>query len=392
MSTVIVAKKKGDSEFMELVHSLGHDVFAVIEFKDGKNPKYFLSEGKIEELREHLHDEVDAVVVDGLLRSSQWYALEKRLGKEVHDRVHLIIDIFAQRARSREAMLQVEYAKLKYEIPLVREMIHHQRAGEHAGWMGAGEYEVADYYEMIRRRLTRIERRLKKIEVEREERRKRRRREGFVLVGIAGYTNAGKSTLLKALTATERVIESRMFSTLATKTARMGRERILITDTVGFVADMPPWLIKAFNPTLEEIYGADVVLFLVDGCDPLPVFKRKFETTRTIIESRVHGRIVPVLNKLDCAEELEAKIEIMSELGKVEKISAKRGTGIAALVERIRKEAGLERYTVEVDNLGSDTMRYIRRFGKIEQIEPTSHGYKVQFIMLKRFYQGLSSS
>ncbi len=367
MPSVIVAKRRESVEILNLVRSLGYRISSVIEFREAKNPKYFLSIGKIGELKSVLSGE--KVIIDGILKSSQWYNLERELGVEVRDRVGLIIDIFADRAKSREAMMQVEYAQLKYEIPRIRELIHHQRAGEHAGWMGAGEYEIADYYEMIRRRMSRIEKELKKMKIIRAERRKRRRKEGFVLVGIGGYTNSGKSTLMNALTSSGRVMESRMFSTLATKTSRMGKSRILITDTVGFVEDMPPWLIHAFEPTLEEIYEADVVILLADGSDSIPEFQRKVSVSANILESHVNGTIVPVINKVDVADNIDEKLNIMSKYGPVETISAKEGVGIDSLISRIEKEAGVISTEVKVKTMNSELCAYIRRYGQITKIE-----------------------
>lgn len=368
MSDVIVVSD-GNEEFDKLVRSLGYRITYHVFWNGKINPRYYISRGKVEELKEKTKEiKAERVIVDGILKSSQWYNLEKELKIPVDDRIKLIIDIFADRAKSREAMMQVEYANLKYEISHVREAIHRMRLGEHPGFMAGGEYEVADYYEMIRRKMAKIRRELEKLKVQREERRKRRREEGYILVGIAGYTNTGKSTLLKALSGRDVLIEDRMFSTLSTRTSKLGKEKILITDTVGFVENMPPWLIKAFEPTLEEIYHADIVLLLLDCQDDLEEFKKKFMLSLDIIESKIQGRIIPVINKIDGCENMEEKIEILKDLGEPILISAKNGVGIEMLLRRIKKEMQVEKFYAEVEK-GTRVYDFIMRFGKIIRVD-----------------------
>ena len=187
----VIVVSTGDNEFEKLVESLGYNIIARVYIKNKINPKYYISKGKIEEIK-YLAKELkpEKIIIDALLKSSQWYKLENELGIRVDDRVRLIIDIFADRAKGKEALMQVEYANLKYEVSRIREVIHRIRLGEHPGFMAGGEYEIADYYEQIRRKMVRIRKELEKLKVHREERRKRRRDEGYILVGIAGYTNS----------------------------------------------------------------------------------------------------------------------------------------------------------------------------------------------------------
>ena len=359
-----------NEEFLQLVKSLGYDILTSIFIGEKRNPKYFVTRGKLEELKSRAKElSAKKIIIEGILKSSQWYNLEKELGIEVDDKVRLIIDIFADRAKSRDAMLQVEYARLQYEIPHLREIVHQVRVGEHPGWMGGGEYEVADYYEMIRRKMARIRKEIEKIKIHREERRKLRREAGYILVGIAGYTNSGKSTLLKALSGKNVIIEERMFSTLSTRTSRVGKEKILITDTVGFVEDMPPWLIKAFEPTLEEIYNADIVLLLLDGSDPPHILERKMNLVLDIISPKVRGKIVPVINKIDIAENLERKKDMVRVVAEPVLISAKMGEGLEELLTRIKLEAGVKRYRVRISPIRKDVLKFIERYGKIERLD-----------------------
>ncbi|AGB05429.1 GTPase [Aciduliprofundum sp. MAR08-339] len=364
----VIVVSDGNEEFDKLVKSLGYRISYHIFWRGKINPKYYISKGKIEELKERAKEiKAERVIVDGILKSSQWYNLEREIKLPVDDRIKLIIDIFADRAKSREAMMQVEYANLKYEISHVRETIHRMRLGEHPGFMAGGEYEVADYYEMIRRKMAKIRKELEKLKIQREERRKRRREEGYILVGIAGYTNTGKSTLLKALSGRDVPIEDRMFSTLSTRTSKLGKEKILITDTVGFVDNMPPWLIRAFEPTLEEIYHADIVLLLLDCHDDPEEFRKKFILSLDIIQSRVRGKIIPVINKIDGCRDIKEKIEILDDLSKPVLISAKNGMGIEDLIGRIKEEMKIAKFYAEVEK-GSRAYEFIMRFGRVTNV------------------------
>ncbi len=364
----VIIVSDGNAEFEELVHSLGYRVIAHVHWNGKLNPKYYISKGKVEELKDIIDEfRPERVLIDAMLKSSQWYNLEQTLKLRVDDRIKLIIDIFADRARSKEAMMQVEYANLKYEISHVRELIHRLRMGEHPGFMAGGEYEIADYYEMIRRKMARIRRELEKLKVHREEQRKRRREEGYILVGIAGYTNTGKSTLLKALSGREVIVENRMFSTLSTKTSRLGKEKILVTDTVGFVKGMPPWLIRAFEPTLEEIYKADIVLLLLDCTDELYAFRKKLNLSLDILEGKAQGKIIPVINKVDQCYELQNKIDALKEFGEPVIISAKREFGIDELILRIKEEMKITKFRAKIPR-NSELYCFIMKYGRIMKV------------------------
>lgn len=281
----------------ELIFALGADLVATVyQRRPQPDPQLFLGSGKIEEARRtRAAFGAQLVIVNAGLKPSQIFHLQQAFREgagdeaervEVYDRTRLILEIFRERARSPEARLQVELATLQYEMPLVKEAISQAKRGERqAGMFGGGEYEVNQYHDMMKRRMVRIRRDLEKMRRERDLRRRHRRRGGFHLVSLAGYTNAGKSSLLKALSEEHVLAENRYFSTLSTKTARAKSERreILVTDTVGFIEDLPPWMVEAFHSTLEEIALADVILLVVDATDPVEEMARRLRSSLRIL-------------------------------------------------------------------------------------------------------------
>jgi len=267
------------SELEDLARSAGLKiVYEIIQRRKRPHPSSFVGKGKIVDVKEVLQvRNVDVLLVNGVLKPSQHYLLENELKVECIDRIRLVLDIFTDRAASREAQLQVQRAKLQYEIPLLREWIHNAKGGEHPGFLGGGGYETDTYYDLVRRQLARIDEELLKLGSDRELRRKRRTRGGFHAVALAGYTNAGKSSLLNALTKERVLVEDRMFSTLSTTTSRLEctNQPILVTDTIGFLTDLPHYMIASFKSTLDEIFFADLVLLVVDASDEESVLLEK---------------------------------------------------------------------------------------------------------------------
>jgi len=302
---VLLVSLGGDTTEIEaLIDSCGHRrIDTIVQRRDHPDPRSFVGRGKLTDLKEQVERvAADLVVFNGELRPSQHYLLEQALGVECYDRLRLILEIFGQRAHSKEAKLQVEYALLQYEVPLLREWIHEASVGERPGFMAGGEYRVDAYYETVKRRMRAIKGELERARRDREVRRSLRKEGGYHLVALAGYANAGKSSLLNALTGEKVLVDDRMFSTLQTTTRRLPgpRRHILVTDTVGFVDDVPYWLVEAFNATLEEIYQADLVLLLLDAADPDAQVLRKVRLAARILLPRI-GRavVVPVLTKVD---------------------------------------------------------------------------------------------
>lgn len=361
---LILARTRNLAEMRELVASLGDSVVAeALQERDAPDPRTFLGRGRVDALVADLaahHVEAEIVVVAGDLKPSQVIELETALKRPVYDRVRLILEIFRDRASSEAAKLQVELAQLHYELPVLREAIHRMKSGERPGFLGGGVTAFATQLEPVRSRMAHIRRRLDQIRRERGLRRKNRRREGYWQVSLAGYTNAGKSTLLNALTRAEVLAEDRLFSTLETRTRRVlwpkdapargtraQRSRLLITDTVGFIEDLPPWLVEAFHATLEEIAFADLVLLVVDASDSLAQLDRKLRTSLEVLRSFLAGEGRPelvdhlylVFNKRDLAPPERDFEQLATTYGFGQRfavVSAATGVGLDDFLVRMR--------------------------------------------------------
>jgi GTPase len=312
---VIVSLTPDTKEIEELARSMNYSIRRTfVQKRPSPDPRTFIGSGKVDEIKEFLKTpdgkNVKVATFNSPLKPTQIFHLQNALGLTVYDRTRLILEIFSNRARSQEAKLQVELAKLEYEIPLVKEFIHRSKIGEHPGYMAGGEYPVNTYYDMITKHIKRIKEKLRTVKKDREERRKHRRDAGFFLISIAGYTNAGKSQLLKALTNEDVIIEDRFFSTLFTITRR-GEGRLggafLFSDTVGFIRDLPPWLVEAFNSTLEEIYLSDIIFLVVDVSEHADTIIQKVVTSYKFLQYQdTIPSIILVFNKKDLVPDQEA--------------------------------------------------------------------------------------
>jgi GTP-binding protein HflX len=311
-NAVVISLNDDVSEIIDLAGSIGYNVVkSFIQHRESPDVKSYIGIGKVEDIEKYIDESdysINLVIVDGELKPSQWFFLEKIFDVDVYDRVRLILAIFTERADRREARLQVKLAQLEYERPFVRELIHRARSGEHPGFMAGGEYQVDDYYEMIKKQVKKIKKELEKIREGREVRRGHRHKSGFYLVSLAGYTNAGKSSLLNVLSGEKVKVDGRLFSTLSTTTRRIKNDSIpiLLTDTVGFIQDLPAWVIDAFHSTLEEIEVADVVVLVVDISEPDEVVARKLKVASDeLVEIGVKSSVVIAFNKIDKIPEME---------------------------------------------------------------------------------------
>jgi GTPase len=292
------------AEVEELADTAGFDIlYEVRQDKRYPDPSYFVGKGKLDEVKEIMEENpVEVLLINGEIEPGQHFTIENLLKVEVVDRVKIVLNIFTKRAHSKESMLQVEKAKLKYEMPFLREWIHNAKAGEHPGFLGGGEYAIDVYYDLIKKRMKKIDIDLKTMKEDQALRRHQRKKKGFYLVCLAGYTNAGKSSLMKRLTGESVIIENKMFSTLSTTTRKMEniKKDVLLTDTIGFLENLPHFMMESFRNTIEDIFNADMVLLVLDSSDEMPELKRKLKTSKDILLPDIDpSNIIVVLNKTD---------------------------------------------------------------------------------------------
>ncbi len=347
LDVLLVSLTPAVEEITALLASAGHRIVeTIVQRRDHPDGRTFVGRGKLDEIRRRVDaGGVDAVVFNGELRPTMHHVLERDLGVECYDRLRVLLELFAQRASSREGKLQVELALLQYEVPLLREWIHEADIGERPGFMAGGEQRVDAYYETVKRRIKRIRDELGTIRREREVRRAVRKDRGYHLVALAGYANAGKSSLLNALTDEHVLVDDRMFSTLATTTRSLvgTRKRILLTDTIGFVDGVPFWMVEAFNATFEEILRADLILLLVDAVDSEDEIRRKVRlAARTLFPNVSADAVLPILTKADLLPEAtamaRARLLAESEFHRAAlPISVRTGQGLPQLRDAIQR-------------------------------------------------------
>jgi GTP-binding protein HflX len=327
-------------ELKALAETAGSEVLdGLVQRRNRPDPATYIGSGKVRELRDIVAATgADTVIIDGELTAGQLRQLEDRLTVKVIDRTALILDIFAQHARSREGKAQVELAQLSYLLPRLRgwgEAL--SRTGGGIGTRGPGETKIETDRRRIRTRMTKLRRDIRSMSTARETTRRRRRRNAVPSVAIVGYTNAGKSSLLNRLTGAGVLVENALFATLDPTVRRSdtpsGRT-VTLTDTVGFVRHLPHQLVEAFRSTLEEVVQADLLLHVVDGSHPDP--QSQVRAVREVL-SEIGATDAPellVLNKLDVADQA-ATARLLRDETDVVCVSARTGTGLAELAARI---------------------------------------------------------
>jgi GTP-binding protein HflX len=325
------------AELAELARSAGVALAETVTQQRSKlDPKTVVGQGKLQELMiRAFQTDVDLVVFDQNLTPTQARNLSERMELRVVDRSQLILDIFAQRASTRDGKLQVELAQLKYRLPRLSQRADQSlsRLEGGIGGRGPGETKLETDRRRVRERISRLERELKKLGEQRQKQRRRRARREVPVLSIVGYTNAGKSTLLRALTNSEVVIEDKMFATLdpVSRRLRFPREReVIITDTVGFIRDLPGELVAAFRATLEELTDAGLLMHVVDVS--ASDFERRIEAVRGVIDDIGLGE-KPELLVFNQADRLSAGVaEAIAKRSGGVAVSALKGWGLNDLL------------------------------------------------------------
>ncbi|AQW67137.1 GTPase HflX [Pseudomonas putida] len=356
--------REDPQEFQELALSAGADIVSLVTVsRHQPSAKYLIGSGKVEELHDRVHaEQVDLVIFNHTLTPSQERNLERVFECRVLDRTGLILDIFAQRARTHEGKLQVELAQLEHmSTRLVRGWTHLERQKGGIGLRGPGETQLETDRRLLRVRIRQIKSRLEKVRSQREQARRGRKRADIPSVSLVGYTNAGKSTLFNALTQSEVYAADQLFATLDPTLRRLELNDlgpIVLADTVGFIRHLPHKLVEAFRATLEESSNSDLLLHVIDAHEPERM--EQIEQVLAVLgEIGAEGLpILEVYNKLDLLEEVEPQIQRNAD-GKPERVwvSARDGRGLELVGQAIAELLG--------DDLFVGTLCLEQRFARL---------------------------
>jgi len=378
-------------ELESLAQSAGYTVVGEIEQVRERDPRYQIGRGKALELADMVSEKnAEKTIFDNNLRPLQAYNLAKVTGVEAIDRFQLILEIFVRRASTLEAKLQIELAKMHRELSGAKERVKLARMEEQPGFMGLGMYEVDIYYEEVKRRINTIQKKLKKARKKRGLHRARRLELGFSSISLAGYTNAGKSSIFNILAEEKVPVDSGLFTTLSTTTriVSLSEQKILLTDTVGFIDRLPLTLIQAFHSTLEETILSDLILLAVDISEPIEDIKRKLSCSLETID-KIGATGIPVvtaLNKIDMLPENEMQnvVTIIKELApNAVPVSALHKTNIELLKNEILKHIKTDfvqaSLVVPISNKSMTFLSWLFNNANVQKVEYEKDSVKVIF-------------
>jgi len=361
-SAILITYDREDSlkEALGLCDAAGYEVRKIIQHKFLNRSKYGLGEGKVDEIKEMLSTiKPDVIIFDEILKPSQNYNLASTLKMNILDREALILQIFERRAKSSESTLQVKMAQLRYEMSRAKEKVRLAKMGEQPGFMGIGKFEVDVYFNDIKNRMNGVKSKLAKSSTQRALHRQARKRFGFKTISLAGYTSAGKTTLFNILTGEQKEESPKLFTTLSTTTRKitLKSSEVLISDTVGFISRLPPYMVQAFKSTLEELVYTDVVIVVIDVSDNIFELRKKFKSCiSTLDEIGVNkDKMIFVLNKSDLIPKEEV-LEKAKQLGlednkkwlPISSINGYNNNQLKSLIYRALDDAPLTNEKIEI--------------------------------------------
>jgi GTP-binding protein HflX len=393
------------AELEQLTLTAGADIVGEVTQKlDHPDPATFIGKGKVEELKELVQEtRADLVIFDDELTPSQQRNLENALRVKIVDRTALILDIFAQRAHTREGQLQVELAQLEYLLPRLSQLwVQFSRLGGAAAGgggriatRGPGETQLEVDRRAIRRKIADLKDKIKEISAHRQLYRTRRKRESLPVLALVGYTNAGKSTLLRALAGADVLIEDKLFATLDPTTRRVelpGGQQVLVTDTVGFIQRLPTALVAAFKATLEEIHDADVLVHVVDVTHPNR--REQIQAVgQTLDELGVEEKpVITALNKVDRLSPEERAALPLDQFPNAVPIAAAYGWGLdqflATVQEVLAESEDRVHLRVRIPYRSGDLVRLFHERGVVEDEQFGPEGTELRGTVPRR-YAGL---
>ena len=366
------ADEESMAELAALLETAGGEcVGEVLQNKDAPDPRTFIGEGKVREVKELVQSMgADMVVFDNALSPSQQRALTDDLGVSVLDRSALILDIFAQRARTKEGRLQVELAQYKYLLPRLLGMWTHLERQEGAiGTRGPGETQLETDRRHIRKKIAKLEEDLEQVRRVRATQRERRIKNEVPVVAIVGYTNAGKSTLLNKLTGADIPANNRLFDTLDTTTRTLEISdtcTVLISDTVGFISKLPHHLVEAFKATLEELSFADLLLHVIDASNP------EWREQAAVVEKLIVELGAAQTPRIDVFNKSDRYVgDIVPHGEDIVSISAKTGAGLDQLLKKIgdRLDTGAHRVVLRIPYDQGGVLDMLHREAKVERVD-----------------------
>ena len=375
-------------ELAALVETAGGEAVAMlIQSRPSPEPRSFIGEGKVQEMKQLIEDnDCDLAVFDNELSPSQMRVLSEDLGVKVLDRSGLILDIFAQRAQTREGQLQVELAQYKYLLPRLTGMWTHlvrqtaSGGSSPIGTRGPGETQLETDRRHIRRKIQKLEEELAAVRKVRSTQRRRREKNAMPVVALVGYTNAGKSTLLNCLTGSDIPANDRLFDTLDTTTRRLRIDEsteVLLSDTVGFIRKLPTHLIEAFKATLEELAFADVLLHVIDISNP------EWEEQARVVNELICQLGAEGTPCLRVFNKCDRYIGILPHGEDVVCISAKSGEGSDRLVQKLSEllDRGKKQVTLLLPYTAAGLLDSLNREAKVLRTEYTDSDIEVEAVV-----------